>query len=91
MTPTLQIFTWVLSIVLAIVATFLLKAPRVLGIILGAILAQGFMFLGVHLLNLQFGPMITVGGSQLPILANIITALIGALIGAAIARAIKRR
>lgn len=91
MSATLQLFTWVLSIVLAIVATSILKAPRVLGIILGAILAQGVMFLGVHVLNLWFGPTISIGGTQIPILANIITALIGALIGAAIARAIKRR
>ncbi|HEU4964804.1 MAG TPA: hypothetical protein VFV52_13240 [Bacilli bacterium] len=83
-------FTWGLSLVAALLATALLKAPRWLSIILGLILAQGLMFVSVHQLGWMYGPMVDMGGTVTPVVMDIIVALVGAFVGAALARAFRR-
>lgn len=83
-------FTWSLSIIAAVLAVMLLKAPRVLGIVFGALLAQGLMFVGGHQLGLAFGPMFNIGGTDTFVLVNLLMALVGGFLGAALARLIKK-
>lgn len=85
-----MLFTWGVAIVSALIATFSRKAPKVLSIILGVILAQGLMFVGGHMLHLSFGPIIDLGGTATPIVTDIILALIGAFLGAFLAKAFRR-
>jgi hypothetical protein len=90
MSGSFMAFTWGLSLVFAIVATLWLRAGKVLGIILGLILAQGLMFVGAHLLHIWYGPVVNMGGTETPVVTDIVLALIGALLGAWIARAFRR-
>lgn len=83
-------FTWGLSLVAALIATAVLKAPRWLSLILGLILAQGFMFVAVHNLGWFYGPVVDLGGTPTPILVDIAVALVGAFLGAALAKLIRR-
>jgi hypothetical protein len=83
-------FTWGLSILVAIIATMLLRAPRVLGIVFGILLAQGLMFIGGHQLGLAFGPVVDLGGTETYVLVNILMALIGGFVGAGLARMIRK-
>lgn len=84
-------FTWLLSIIAALIATFSLRAARVWGIILGVIVAQGFMFAGAHLLGLAIGPQVNIGGTPAYVVTDIILALVGAFLVAALVRAFRRR
>ena len=83
-------FTWGLSLLCAVLVTSILKANKLLGIILGVIFAQGLMFVAVHMFGWTAGPVVNMGGTYTPILMDIVFAVIGALIGALIARAIRR-
>lgn len=83
-------FTWTLSIVCGILAIFLVKAPKVLGFILGLVLAQGFMFVGAHLLKWDFGPAVNIGGTEAYILVDVILALVGGLLGAWISKLFRK-
>jgi hypothetical protein len=85
-----MLFTWSVAIISALIATFSLKAPKVLSIIAGAILAQGLMFVGGHLLNLYYGPIVEVGGTATPVLTDLVLALIGAFLGAFLARVLRK-
>ncbi|MBL0386421.1 hypothetical protein JJB07_07155 [Tumebacillus sp. ITR2] len=88
----LQAFLYGTSIVAGILLTLLLRPSRKgIGILLGAIFADGFMFVGSHLLGLNFGPMIQLGQNETPLVVDVIFALIGAAIGVSIARAFKAR
>ncbi len=83
-------FTWGLSLLAGVLATLLMKAPRLLGIVFGVLLAQGLMFVGGHQLGLAFGPSVNLGGTETFILVNILMAAIGGIVGAALARLIKK-
>jgi hypothetical protein len=83
-------FTWTLSLVAAVLATLWLKAPRVLGIVFGALLAQGLMFVGGHQLGIAIGPTVNLGGTETYIVVNIVMALIGGFLGAGLARLIRK-
>ncbi|ARU61921.1 hypothetical protein CBW65_13420 [Tumebacillus avium] len=90
MSGTFMLFTWGVAIISALIATFSLKAPRVLSIILGVILAQGLMFAGGHMLHLDFGPIIDIGGTSTPVVTDIVLALVGAFLGAFLTKAFRR-
>lgn len=88
----LQAFLYVTSIVAGILLTLLMRPARKgIGILLGAIFANGFMFLGSHVLAVNFGPMLHLGTNETPLFVDLIFALIGALVGVWIARAFKAR
>ncbi|KEO81276.1 hypothetical protein EL26_21600 [Tumebacillus flagellatus] len=88
----LQAFLYITAIVAGIVLTLLMRPARKgIGILLGAILADGFMFLGSHILGLNFGPMLRLGTNETPLIVDLIFAVIGAAIGVLIARAFKAR
>ncbi|MCX7572164.1 hypothetical protein OS242_19760 [Tumebacillus sp. DT12] len=91
MSPLFQLFTWGLSLVAAGIVTTLMRVNRLWGIIFGAILAQGLMFVGTHLLGISFGPVVEIGGTYTPVLVNVVFAVVGALLGGALARIVSRR
>ncbi len=85
-----MLFTWGVAIICALIATILLKAPKLFSILFGVILAQGLMFVGGHMLKLYVGPIIEIGGTSTPVLTDIVLALIGAFLGAFAAKALRR-
>jgi hypothetical protein len=90
MSPLFQLFTWGLSLIAAVIVTSVMPVKRLWGIIFGLILAQGMMFVGTHLLGLNFGPIVNIGGTMTPILVDFVMAAIGALLGGALARLVSR-
>jgi hypothetical protein len=85
-----MLFTWSLALASAVLATRVLKANRLFGIIFGVLLAQGLMFVGGHFLGLNFGPMVDIGGTTTPVLVDVVLALIGGFLGALLAKAVRR-